>query len=105
MKFKDKHILLGVTGSIAAYKAATLASHLAQAGALVDVILTEAGARFVAPLTFEALTGRPAYTDMWHPPGPTRIAHIGLAEPTCWSLRPSPPTRSPNSPPGWPTIC
>lgn len=77
---KDKHILLGVTGSIAAYKAATLASHLAQAGALVDVVLTEAGARFVAPLTFEALTGRPAYTDMWHPPGPTRIAHIGLAE-------------------------
>ncbi|MBL7062654.1 MAG: bifunctional phosphopantothenoylcysteine decarboxylase/phosphopantothenate--cysteine ligase CoaBC [Anaerolineae bacterium] len=77
---KDKHILLGVTGSIAAYKAATLASHLTQAGALVDVVLTEAGARFVAPLTFEALTGRPAYTDMWHPPGPTHIAHVGLAE-------------------------
>ena len=80
---KDKRILLGVTGSIAAYKAATLASHLTQAGALVDVVLTEAGTRFVAPLTFEALTGRPAYTDMWRTPGmglPTHIAHVGLAE-------------------------
>ena len=61
---ENKRILLGVTGSIAAYKAATLASHLTQAGALVDVVLTEAGTRFVAPLTFETLTGRPAYTDM-----------------------------------------
>lgn len=80
---KDKRILLGVTGSVAAYKAAALASHLTQAGALVDVVLTEAGTRFVAPLTFEALTGRPAYTDMWRTPGeglPTHIAHVGLAE-------------------------
>jgi phosphopantothenoylcysteine decarboxylase/phosphopantothenate--cysteine ligase len=83
MELKDKRILLGVTGSIAAYKAATLASHLAQAGALVDVVLTEAGARFVAPLTFEALTGRQAYTSLWHTSGdglPTHIAHVGLAE-------------------------
>ncbi|MFN7211171.1 MAG: flavoprotein, partial [Aggregatilineales bacterium] len=52
-----KRIILGVTGSIAAYKAADLASKLTQAGADVDVILTEAATRFVTPLTFEAVTG------------------------------------------------
>ncbi len=59
----NKHILLGVTGSIAGYKAADLASKLAQAGAQVDVILTGAGEKFVTPLTFQSVTGRRAYTD------------------------------------------
>ncbi|MBI5965003.1 MAG: bifunctional phosphopantothenoylcysteine decarboxylase/phosphopantothenate--cysteine ligase CoaBC [Chloroflexi bacterium] len=59
-----KHILLGVTGSIAGYKAADLASKLAQAGAQVDVILTGAGEKFVTPLTFQSVTGRRAYTDV-----------------------------------------
>ncbi len=59
----NKHILLGVSGSIAAYKAADLASKLAQAGALVDVILTAGGEKFVSPLTFQSVTGRRAYTD------------------------------------------
>ena len=59
----DKHILLGVTGSIAGYKAADLASKLAQSGAKVDVLLTEAGEKFVTPLTFQSVTGRRAYTD------------------------------------------
>lgn len=59
----NKHILLGVTGSIAVYKAADLASKLAQAGALVDVIFTEAGEKFATPLTFQSVTGRRAYTD------------------------------------------
>ena len=59
----NKHILLGVTGSIAGYKAADLASKLAQAGAGVDVILTRAGEKFVTPLTFQSVTGRRAYTD------------------------------------------
>ncbi|MBN1956103.1 MAG: bifunctional phosphopantothenoylcysteine decarboxylase/phosphopantothenate--cysteine ligase CoaBC [Anaerolineae bacterium] len=79
---KDKHILLGVSGGIAAYKACTVASHLTQMGAEVDVVMTEAATRFVGPLTFQALTGRAAYTDMWRAPGaglPTHIAHIGLA--------------------------
>ncbi len=58
-----KHILIGVTGSIAAYKAADLASKLAQAGAKVDVLLTGAGEKFVSPLTFQSVTGRRAYTD------------------------------------------
>ncbi|HEC33639.1 MAG TPA: bifunctional 4'-phosphopantothenoylcysteine decarboxylase/phosphopantothenoylcysteine synthetase, partial [Chloroflexi bacterium] len=62
----DKRILLGVTGGISAYKVCTLASHLTQAGALVDVVMTEAATRFIAPLTFQSLTGRLVYTDMWH---------------------------------------
>ncbi len=77
-----KHIVLGVTGSIAAYKAADLASKLTQAGALVDTILTGAAQRFVTPLTFQALTGRPAYTSMWESAEglPAHIPHIGLGE-------------------------
>lgn len=61
--FSGKHILLGVTGSIAAYKAADLASKLAQAGAKVDVLLTGAGEKFVSSLTFQSVTGRRAFTD------------------------------------------
>ncbi len=79
---ESKRIVLGVTGGIAAYKVCTLASRLTQAGAQVDVVLTEAATRFVAPLTFEALTGRPAYVSMWHTAAeglPTHIAHVGLA--------------------------
>ena len=60
-----KGVILGVTGGIAAYKAADLCSKLAQAGAEVDVILTDAAVRFVAPLTFAALSGRAARVDMW----------------------------------------
>jgi phosphopantothenoylcysteine decarboxylase/phosphopantothenate--cysteine ligase len=103
---KDRRILLGVAGGIAAYKVCTLASHLTQAGACVDTVMSEAATRFVTSLTFQALTGRPVYTDMWAAPGPvlsgaegpalsgaegpvlsgaegaglpTHIAHVGLA--------------------------
>lgn len=78
-----RQIVLGVTGSIAAYKAVDLASKLTQAGARVDVILTHAAQQFVTPLTFEAVTGRAVYTDLWRTSGgglPTHIAHVGLAE-------------------------
>src|SRR5262249_46585285 len=79
-----KKIVLGVTGSIAAYKAADLASKLTQTGALVDVILTEAAQRFITSLTFQAVTGRPVYSDLWETDSsgglPTHIAHVGLAE-------------------------
>ena len=81
---EDKHIFLGVTGSIACYKAVDLASKLTQAGALVDVAMTAAAQRFVSPLTFQAVTGRSVYTDMWQSDSvdglPTHIAHVGLAE-------------------------
>ena len=79
---KGKRIVLGVTGGIAAYKICALASHLTQAGAQVDVVMTEAAERFVGPLTFEALTGRPVYTSLWETSEgglPTHIAHVGLA--------------------------
>lgn len=75
---KDKRILLGVAGSIAAYKAADLASKLAQAGAQVDVVLTEAATKFVTPLTFQSLTGRKAYTDLWG--DEAHVIHVGLGE-------------------------
>ena len=79
-----KRIVLGVCGSIASYKAVDLVSKLTQAGAIVDVILTESAQRFVAPLTFQAVSGRPVYTDLWQTDVsgglPTHIAHVGLAE-------------------------
>src|SRR5512141_1068927 len=82
--FSGKRIILGVTGSIAAFKAADLASKLTQAGARVDVIMTEAAQRFITPLTFQAVTGRAVYTDMWRMGNsdslPTHIAHVGLGE-------------------------
>lgn len=74
-----KQILLGVSGSIAAYKVADLASKLTQAGAQVDVILTAAAEKFITPLTFQSVTGRKAYTDadLWG--GQAHILHVGLA--------------------------
>jgi len=78
--FADKHLLLGVTGSIAAYKAADLASQLTQAGALVDVVLTEAATRFITPLTFQSVTGRPAYSDLWVASAEAHVVHVALAE-------------------------
>ncbi len=74
----NKHILLGVTGSIAAYKAADLASKLTQAGAHVDVILTESAQKFITPLTFQSVTGRRAYTDsdLWG--AEAHVLHVGL---------------------------
>lgn len=76
----NKRLLLGVTGSIACYKAADLASKLRQAGALVDVVLTESAQKFVTPLTFQSVTGRKAFTDagLWGTQG--HILHVGLAE-------------------------
>ncbi|WP_025745974.1 bifunctional phosphopantothenoylcysteine decarboxylase/phosphopantothenate--cysteine ligase CoaBC [Kallotenue papyrolyticum] len=62
---EGKRIVLGVTGSIACYKALELARQLTVAGALVDVIMTEEATRFVTPLAFQSLTHRPVYSDMW----------------------------------------
>jgi phosphopantothenoylcysteine decarboxylase/phosphopantothenate--cysteine ligase len=81
----NKRILLGVTGGVAAYKAAFLASRLTQAGATVDVVTTEAATRFVAPLTFQAITRRAVYTDMFEltvgqNPDEVQIPHISLAK-------------------------
>lgn len=72
-----RHVLLGVSGGIAAYKAAALARGLRKAGASVQVILTESAAAFVGPPTFEGLTGRPAYTGVLSEAH--RILHVRLA--------------------------
>ncbi len=76
--FRERRVLLGVTGSIAAYKSVDLASKLTQAGALVDVIMTEAAERFVTPLAFRSVTGRPVYSDMWALDD--HVRHVGLGE-------------------------
>ena len=79
---QDKRITLGVTGSIACYKAADLASKLTQAGAQVDVILTESAVRFVQPITFQSVTVRKAFVDkdLWSDQG--HVQHIGLGHAT-----------------------
>lgn len=75
----NRRIVLGVTGSIACYKAADLASKLAQTGAQVDTVLTRAAQQFVTPLTFQSVTGRRAYTDddLWG--SEAHVLHVGLA--------------------------
>ncbi len=76
----DKIIVLGVTGSIAAYKAADLASKLVQAGARVEVIMTESAVKFITPVTFRSLTKRPVVTSMWELTSEFSIEHVALAE-------------------------
>lgn len=73
-------VLVGVTGGIAAYKTATVVSRLVQAGALVTVAMTDGAARFVTPLTFQALSGRPVYTGVWEHIESQDPQHIRLAE-------------------------
>jgi phosphopantothenoylcysteine decarboxylase/phosphopantothenate--cysteine ligase len=75
---QGKRITLGVTGSIAAYKAVGLASALHQAGATVDVAMTADAQRFVQPLSFQAITHRPVFADLWAPGMETDIAHVTL---------------------------
>lgn len=76
--FQGKRILLGITGSIACYKSVDLASKLTQNGALVDVIMTEAASRFIAPLSLQSVTGREVYSDMWSLDD--HIQHVNLGE-------------------------
>jgi phosphopantothenoylcysteine decarboxylase/phosphopantothenate--cysteine ligase len=77
---KDKHILLGVTGSIAAFKAAGLASQLTQAGAHVDVVMTRETTLFVSAMTFESLTHRHVVTDVMELLPDSQIGHVAMAK-------------------------
>ena len=77
--FQDKRVLLGVSGSIAAYKAVDLASKLTQAGAEVDVLLTYSGSRFVTPLTFRSVTHRAVVTDLFDLDSPEALEHVAQA--------------------------
>ncbi|HEU4829010.1 MAG TPA: bifunctional phosphopantothenoylcysteine decarboxylase/phosphopantothenate--cysteine ligase CoaBC [Gemmatimonadales bacterium] len=74
--WRGRRVVLGVSGGIACYKSCVLARRLAEAGALVDTVLTEAAAEFVRPLTFEALTGRPVLSSLWSRDG--ALAHVRL---------------------------
>ncbi|MCY4581230.1 MAG: bifunctional phosphopantothenoylcysteine decarboxylase/phosphopantothenate--cysteine ligase CoaBC [Chloroflexi bacterium] len=78
--FQGKRVLLGVSGSIAAYKAADLASKLTQRGTEVDVLMTYSATRFVTPLTFRSVTHRPVLTDLFDPDSPEAIEHVALAQ-------------------------
>jgi phosphopantothenoylcysteine decarboxylase/phosphopantothenate--cysteine ligase len=77
---KGKTIVLGVTGSIAVYKAADLASQLTKAGARVEVIMTDAATEFVTPLTFRNITGRPVITTMFELASEYSVEHVALAD-------------------------
>ncbi len=76
----NRHIVIGICGGIASYKAVELVSHLQQAGALVDVIMTEHAEDFVRPLTFSTMSHRPVLSDLWEPSGRAAELHIELAE-------------------------
>jgi len=80
IQLKDKHILLGISGGIAAYKAADLASKLTAAGAVVRTIMTENACKLITPVTLEAVTGQPVYTSMWQGPENFKIGHIQMAD-------------------------
>ena len=79
MELHGKRIVLGVTGGIAAYKAAELVRLLGKAGAEVQVAMTEAATHFVTPVTYQALSGRPVFTDQWDARMPNAMAHIDLS--------------------------
>ncbi len=76
---RDRRVVVGVTGGIAAYKSAWLVSRLAQAGAQVTVAMTDSATRFITPLTFQALSGRPVYTSPWDHLESQDPQHISLA--------------------------
>jgi phosphopantothenoylcysteine decarboxylase/phosphopantothenate--cysteine ligase len=83
MNLRHRHFIIGVTGGIAAYKTCELVRRLQDEGATVQVVMTEGGTQFVAPLTFQALSGRPVYTNAWKSPaqsGPDNgMPHIELS--------------------------
>jgi phosphopantothenoylcysteine decarboxylase/phosphopantothenate--cysteine ligase len=74
-----KHLVLGLTGGIAAYKTAELSRRLQDHGATIQVVMTEGATHFITAVTMQALTGRPVFTDQWDPRQPNNMAHIDLS--------------------------
>lgn len=74
-----KRIVVGITGGIAAYKTAELVRRMQDAGAVVDVVMTEAATRFITPVTLQALSGRPVFVDQWDARIANNMAHIDLS--------------------------
>jgi phosphopantothenoylcysteine decarboxylase/phosphopantothenate--cysteine ligase len=79
MDLIGKHIVLGLTGGIACYKAAELCRALVKEGATVQVVMTEASCQFITPVTMQALSGRPVYLSQWDAREPNNMAHINLS--------------------------
>jgi len=75
----NKHLVLGLSGGIACYKAAELCRALVKAGATVQVVMTEAAAQFITPVTMQALSNRPVYVSQWDGREPNNMAHINLS--------------------------
>lgn len=75
---RDMRIVLGVSGGIACYKSAELVRRFIDQGATVDVVMTDGAREFVTPVTFQALSGRPVYTDQWDNRAPNNMVHINL---------------------------
>jgi phosphopantothenoylcysteine decarboxylase / phosphopantothenate---cysteine ligase len=78
LPLQGRHIVLGLTGGVACYKAAELARELQRVGASVQAVMTEAAQQFITPVTLQALTGRPVFTSQWDPREPNAMAHINL---------------------------
>src|SRR5262245_11540814 len=76
---QKKRIVLGVTGGVAAYKSCELVRLLVKDGIAVQVVMTPAACRLIAPVTLQALSGRYVYTDMWDPRIPDNMGHIDLS--------------------------
>ena len=79
MDLSGKHIVLGLTGGVACYKSAALCRELIRAGASVQVVMTEAAAQFITPVTMQALSGRPVYSGQWDARPDNNMAHINLS--------------------------
>jgi phosphopantothenoylcysteine decarboxylase/phosphopantothenate--cysteine ligase len=79
LDLQGRHIVLGLTGGIACYKAADFARELVKSGATVQVVMTEAAQQFITPVTMQALTGRPVITSQWDARAPANMAHIDLS--------------------------
>jgi phosphopantothenoylcysteine decarboxylase/phosphopantothenate--cysteine ligase len=80
MSLQDKNLILGVTGSIAAFKAVYLLRELTRLGARVTVVTTAHADKFIGPLTFRTLSGRPVLSDLFDPQSPEAVEHVALAE-------------------------
>ncbi|MEO7246035.1 MAG: bifunctional phosphopantothenoylcysteine decarboxylase/phosphopantothenate--cysteine ligase CoaBC [Rubrivivax sp.] len=79
LELHGRHIVLGLTGGVACYKAAELARELVRAGASVQAVMTASACRFIGHVTLQALTNHPVYTDPWDARAPNNMAHINLS--------------------------
>jgi phosphopantothenoylcysteine decarboxylase / phosphopantothenate---cysteine ligase len=78
LRLQGKHLVLGLSGGVACYKAAELTRELVKAGATVQVVMTEAATQFITPVTMQALSGRPVFTTQWDARQPNHMPHIDL---------------------------